>query len=95
MSTRAKFRCNSITRLEGGYHKKVQGETVWVPTEVHSIDMSPVYHNDNPEHENTKFWEASPSGSFKLDCVNPKAVEMFKPGREYYIDITEAPKTED
>ena len=92
MTTRAKFRCDTITRREGGYNDTVQGVITWVPQEVTSIEMSPVYHNDDPDHENTKFWEASPSGSFKLDCVNPKAVEMFKPGNEYYIDITEAPE---
>ena len=52
--------------------------------------MSPVYHNDDPEHENTKFWEATPSGSFVLGCVNPESVSGFKPGQEYYLDITPA-----
>lgn len=90
MSTRAKFKCDRIIRHEGGSYKDVQGENKWVPHEEHTIEMSPVYHNNDPEHENTKFWEATPSGSFSLGCVNPEAVKMFKPGQEYYIDITPA-----
>jgi hypothetical protein len=91
MSTRAKFKCDTITRRESGSWRKVQGENQWVKHEEHTIEMSPVYHNDDPDHENTKFWEASPSGNFTLGCVNPEAVKMFEPGKEYYIDITPAP----
>ena len=52
------------------------------------VDMSPVYSSD-PASENKAFWDASPGGSFKLNYVNPAV--SFEPGKEYYLDITEAP----
>jgi hypothetical protein len=52
--------------------------------------MSPVYANGDPDHENSKFWNASPGGSFELNIVNAAAVEMFEPGKEYYLDFTPA-----
>jgi hypothetical protein len=62
----------------------------WEACVLWSIELSPVYGNGDPEHENTKFWDASPSGSFKLGTINEEAADMFEPGREYYIDIAPA-----
>ncbi len=91
--TRAKFRVDSIT--QHAYHtgKTVQG--VWVPELkiMHTVKMAPVYGNGDPEHENSKFWEASPSGALELGTVNPDAVAWMKPGDEVYIDISPAPKS--
>ncbi len=55
-----------------------------------TIEMSPVYANNDPKHENTKFWEASPNGSIILSVINLDAVKEFKLGKEYYIDFAEA-----
>jgi hypothetical protein len=93
MKTRAKFRLDSIERTMS--HKGVPdpekpGATKYVPCEMRTLKMSPVYGNGDPNHENTKFWEASPSGSFQIGVVNLDAVEHMKLGEEFYIDITPA-----
>jgi hypothetical protein len=62
------------------------GRRVIAPT----IKLSPVYGNNDPNHENTKFWEASPSGSFELGTINADAAAIFELGQEYYIDISRA-----
>jgi hypothetical protein len=89
MSVRAKFRCDSITLMMGYRYDKDAKTNVPVPSR--SISMSPVYGNGNPEHENTKFWEASPSGKLDLNVVNAAAADMFEVGKEYYLDISPAP----
>ena len=100
MTIRCKFKLTSITRRrqsigardeEGRAVVDSKGHRVYVDGEVWDIDMSPVYANGDPEHENSKFWEASPGGSFKLSTVNKSAVDSMVLGAEYYIDITPAP----
>lgn len=54
----------------------------------HKTIFRPVYHNDDPNHENSKFWEATPSGVLELDTSIEMNVEVDK---EYYIDINPAP----
>lgn len=78
MAVRAKFTVQSIER-----QLSYQGK------EVHTVKMAPVYSND-PESENRKFWEASPSGSLQLGMVNAEAVNQFELGKEYYLDFTPA-----
>ena len=90
MSVRAKFVVNSIERSLGNVPVVEDGKTIWKAAEVHSIKMSPVYGQGDPNHENTKFWQASPSGSLVLGTVNPAAVAQFEIGAEYYIDFTKA-----
>jgi hypothetical protein len=92
MSVRAKFKVDAIKRAMSTVPKPgADGKTEWVPGEVHSIEMSPVYGKGDPAHENTKFWQASPSGSLVLGTVNQSAAEQFELGAEYYIDFTKAP----
>lgn len=93
MTTRAKFRIDSITQHAYQTGEMVQG--VYVPRIeiLHTVKMTPVYANNDPEHENSKFWKASPSGSFELGTVNAAAVGWMKPGDEVYVDISPAPKS--
>ena len=81
MNVRAKFRVTSITETENW--NKERGP-------VKTIKLSPVYGNSDPNHENTKFFEATPSGAIELGCVNPDASGQFELGKEYYIDFTKA-----
>lgn len=92
MSVRAKFKVQSVKRTMGQMPgpKDGGGNYQWVPTEMWTIEMSPVYGNGDPNHENTKFWQASPSGSLTLGTVNKAAVEQFELEREFYIDFTPA-----
>jgi hypothetical protein len=94
VAVRAKFK---VQRIEAMQHQRARrgedgkpnyqdAETV----EMRTVVLSPVYGNGDPDHENTKFWEASPSGEIKLGTINPAAWEAFDLGREFYIDFTPA-----
>lgn len=89
---RCKFSVNSIERTMGSMPdpsgaKTPNGYPQYIPTEMWTVKMSPVYGNGDPNHENTRFWLASPSGSFTLSTVNKGAVESLQLGEEVYIDI--------
>lgn len=93
MSVRAKFKVQKVeatmgVRVTG---KNEAGRDVYEPCELRTIVLQPVYAvSGDPEHENTKFWQASPSGEIKLGTINPAAWEAFELGGEYYIDFTRA-----
>ena len=91
---RAKFKVDSIRR-EHQMHATDKkdpktGYPIYSNVEIRTIVMSPVYCDDDPSHENTKFWEATPSGKLELGCINLAAAEMFELGKEYYLDLTSA-----
>jgi len=41
--------------------------------------------------ENKKFWKYTPAGHLKMHIDNPEAMAQFKPGQEFYLDLTPAP----
>ena len=99
MKVRAKFKVDSITRSQSSrvvvddFGKPVRdsrGFDQYEPCEIRTVALSPVYGSGDPNHENTKFWLASPSGSIQLGCVNLAAAEAFELGGEYYVDFTPA-----
>jgi hypothetical protein len=55
----------------------------YATVEMRTIHMNPVYSSD-PNHENRKFWDSSPSGGLTLGTVNPGAWEQFELEYEYY-----------
>lgn len=96
---RAKFKVNSLTHTsgvkvrlgeDGKPVKDVKGYDVYDPSPMVTIKMSPVYGNGDPNHENTKFWQSSPSGTLELNCVNEAASVQFKLDQEFYLDFTPA-----
>ena len=93
MAVRAKFSVDSFEVHQQSKQKdKSKG---WGPenmeiVEVKTIKMSPVYANDDPNHENSKFWDATPSGKLELGTINPEAHKQFELGKEYYVDFTPA-----
>lgn len=96
--TRAKFKLDQVQIVNrairvrdenGNYKKSESGADVYETRELHTLIFSPVYSN-NPQSENSKFWDASPSGSIQLGTVNPEAWGMFELDKEYYIDFTPA-----
>ncbi len=89
MSTRAKFRVSSVTAEEGGRQNPETRQ--WEAAEMRTIKLSPVYGHSDPNHENTKFWQATPSGEISLGTVNITAAEQFTLGTEFYVDFTVAP----
>ena len=59
--------------------------------ELNTVKMSPVYGNGDPNHENTKFWQASPSGfTHARDSECRSRRKQLELGKEYYIDFTPA-----
>jgi hypothetical protein len=73
MSVRAKFRVHSV--LDFGQSKE--------------ITMGPVYEGElGANEENKRFSRATPNGSFKMTVDNPYAADQFKPGQEWYFDLT-------
>lgn len=82
---RAKFKVDRVERIMSTVPDE-QGK--YVPGEVRTVTLSPVYGNGDPAHENTKFWKASPSGQIQLGCANLRAAEAFELGKEYYVDFT-------
>jgi hypothetical protein len=62
----------------------------WKTGEVVSIHASPVCGNGDPNHENTKFWQATPTGSLMLGTVNAAAAAHFQLGASYYVDFSPA-----
>lgn len=95
MTVRAKFTITKIERTMGTRatgEKDERGYPKREPCEMWSVHGHPVYGNGDPAHENTKFWEASPSGQLMLGTVNAAAAAEFELGAEYYVDFTKAPQ---
>jgi len=57
---------------------------------MNTIHLQPVYGNSDPNHENSKFWAASPNGEIRLGTVNAAAVAQFALDQEFYVDFTPA-----
>jgi hypothetical protein len=71
---RAKFNCESVT--EYGYGNK-------------EAKMRAVYDDGN--QENNQFAEATPSGELTINIdKNAVAKDFLVPGKNYYLDFTEA-----
>jgi len=88
---RAKFRVDTIElSIHHNYEKQEDGSPKLVPVEKRTIVMHPVSANNDPNHENSKFWAASPTGELKLGTINPEAWKQFEIGKEYYLDFTSA-----
>jgi hypothetical protein len=80
MSVRAKF---YISTLEPTHRSDGQL--------AGNVKLSPVYSSDQ-NHENKKFWDATPSGSITMYINNPEAFKFFagQLGKEFYVDFTVA-----
>ncbi len=57
---------------------------------MRTLILQPVYGNGDPNHENTKFWQASPSGEIRLGVVNQDAWKHFVLEEEYIITFEKA-----
>jgi hypothetical protein len=95
MSVRAKFKVDAIemTSYTADYEKTPEGKDDYakpIKVTMYTVKASPVYGNGDPNHENTKFWKASPSGSLTLGTINEQAAKHFTIGSEVYVDFTPA-----
>lgn len=73
---RCKFKCDSV-------EKSVQWDKNAAEM-LFTAKMTAVYNNSP---ENADFWKWTPTGSFQVSCVK---YDRFEPGKEYYLDISEA-----
>ena len=89
MTVRAKFTITKIERSLGSVPDP-ENPGKWKQGPLVSIHGHPVYGNGDPNHENTKFWQASPNGSLLLGTVNEAAAAQFELGKEYYVDFSPA-----
>lgn len=55
---------------------------------MRTLIFQPVYASNDPNHENYKFWKATPSGELRMGTVNKEVWPQFELGREYYLDFT-------
>lgn len=78
MAVRAKFKVSEITEHAYGNQR------------MKTIKLQPVFKSDDPDGENTKFWQASPNGEIRLGTINMSAADYFEINGEYYIDFTKA-----
>ncbi len=98
----AKFKLQRVEITQGmkkrrtadgmAYEKTDKGAEVYDNCELHTLIFAPVYANNDPTHENSHFWDYSPSGEIRLGTVNPDAWNYFRLGKEYYVNFKEAPE---
>lgn len=75
--SRAKFQCNAeVTRK---YSQTDTGDS-------RVYEFSALYDTSTPE--NLRFTKATPYGKLEIQVSNPAVV--FKPGKAYFLDFTEA-----
>lgn len=75
MTVRAKFEVYSVTALKFGDGKAV------------NVTLQPVMSGSD---ENRAFFKASPGGKIEVLTVNAEAASQFEPGKQFYVDFTEA-----
>jgi hypothetical protein len=54
-----------------------------------SVTLRAVY-DPNPESENGRFFQYTPSGMITLSTVNEFAAKQFVPGKEYFVTFETA-----
>lgn len=93
MTVRAKFKYTGYEASQ--YQRQIDPSQPWGSGNIETVEMrtlkfNPVYGQGDPNHENTKFWSASPCGEIRLGTVNPEAWSQFELGKEYYLDFSPA-----
>ncbi len=75
-TVRCKFRCNSVSKRLDNYGKEKRF--------LYTYEFSAVYEGSE---ENKRFFAYTPSGQLNVGALKD---DLFEPGKEYYIDVTEA-----
>lgn len=76
---RAKVKCISVEKIVNNYKPENQPF-------LFTAKFAAVYSQD-PESENKKFWDATPSAAIQLTSILQDAFEV---GQEYYLDFSVA-----
>jgi len=85
--------CETVTRRIGSraaYNDVANPAKVtgYEKCELFDASFRAVY-SERQDDENKKFWDATPSGEFKVATVKLMPWEL---GKSYYIDVTEVPE---
>ncbi len=94
MSVKAKFK---VTRWESSaYKRRIDEKKPWEDSNIEKVElrtifMAPVYGNGDPNHENTKFFQATPVGEIKMGVVNQEVWKEFDLEEEYIVTFERAP----
>lgn len=96
MTVRCKFKLDEITTRMSSrakYESQPDGSQKHVgyePGLLYDAKFSAVYGDRSKpqDSDNQKFWDATPSGTLHVSTVR---VMPWKIGKEYYLDIQEAP----
>ena len=79
----AKFYVSSVQKFGAPNWQTGAPETTGI-----RVDLQPVpYKPDDPTHENSKFWTASPSGKMELNIQNRELFDRFEVGQEIYLPM--------
>lgn len=90
MTTRAKFRCNSVEMASTAPTKVMRyapaegAETTFHMTWRRTYRFQALYDTTVPEDQ--RYAQSTPSGSLTIVVDNPAVT--FEPGRDYYLDFT-------
>lgn len=68
---------------------KFQVTSVTTYTFGGEVKLEPRYDETIPEDQ--RFLKATPSGELRMRIDNPAALEQLKPGKTFYLDLTEVP----
>jgi len=66
---------------------KFKVESVTQDTNGHSVRLIPV---TSGSVENEAFFKWTPGGEIKISTINAEAAKEFVPGKQFYVDFTEA-----
>lgn len=75
MAVRAKFLCQSVTKIKSWPGVK-EGEPFLYNSEFNVVSVG--------SPENKEFFASTPSGQISIKSTG----DLFEPGKEYYIDFT-------
>ena len=78
--TRAKFHCNQVVTFASGTEDQIEAKLT-----------AQYCRNDDENAEDNQFSSMTPSGDLKITVSNPALLDFFKPGVEYYLDISPCP----
>lgn len=82
---RAKFMLSEVRESTYGYRTS---EGYQVQPSHKTLVFTAQY--DDTIEEDRRFAKATPSGHFEMAVDNPAALAFFKPGHQYYFDVSEA-----
>lgn len=89
MEIRARMWCSAVDKFGNPGHEKDRGTVNGAQT-VERVHLQAIFSQD-PNDPNKTYADASPTASFDIHIVNPKAWGCFQPGHIYDVSFTPTP----